>query len=366
MKRNRYNRAANWFFRGARRYVGRLGSAAATGVAARFANSYTQTQTQRRRTRSSRGVTTQHDAKFIYGRKRMPRRKRRAWKKFSKKVDYIINKQIAPCALVRSKVFNRLGPSINQQLLGCASLMSAYGANFDLSDDQITILKDTAARAYGDSSKWFQAQAKVTSAVLDITFENLADDRSGATRVLSQPCDMECDVYELACTRDVYIQDGTQNLRDIYDFILNCCNEQPQPVVTDLVGGAAIGGALASTQLGWTPFQSAKFCKYFKVLKKTKHYMGAGGFFTHQIRMPADKIIRGNQFNIATDGGVSSTTALPLFNKYTRVLLFVCKAEPLTNNLDVAYTGVPNFTISMQKTFNYKVVDKALATSYVN
>lgn len=316
--------------------------------------------------RTYRGVSQQSDVKNVYSRRRMPRRKKRSWKKFSKKVNYVINKQIAPCALVRNKVLNRFGSAVNTQLIGVASLMSAFGTNSDLSDDQITILKDTASRAFGDSSKWFQAQAKVTSAVLDVTFENLSDDRTGVTRILSKGCDLECDVYELICTRDVYVQDATQSNRDIYDFITNCCLEQPQPVVTDLTGGANLGTALDSQVLGWTPFQSAKFCKYFKVLKKTKHYMSSGGFFTTQIRMPADQILRGNGFNIATDAGASSVTVEPLFNRKSKLLLFVCKAEPLTNDAGVAYWGVPNFTLGLTKTFNYRVVDKAMSTSYVN
>lgn len=315
------------------------------------------------------GVTGQHDSVNMYRRKRMPRRKRRRWVKFAKKVNYIINKQVAPCSLVRTVVIQRRAAAINTQLLGVASLYSGYGTNFDLSDDQITLLKDAALRAYGDSTKFYQAQVKVTSAVLDITFENLADAADNASTpswFTSTKVDAEVDIYELQCIRDVMIQDATQNNRDIYDFIINCTNEQPRPTTGDDSAGAVIGSTLSSTNVGWTPFQSSKFCKYFKVLKKTKKYLTPGGYFTYQIRVPMDKIIKGNQIDVATDGGTSSTTVFPLFNKHSRILLFISKGEPLTNVFEESYWARPNFTLGMTKTFNYRVVDKIMSTGYIN
>lgn len=346
----------------------RIGTKLANGYA--MYNSMTGTTTQNKKKATIRqGVTGHHDSKNIYYRRRMPRRRRRRWQKFAKKVNYIINKQIAPCSLVRTVCITRHAAAINTQLLGVASIYSGYGSNFDLSDDQITILKDAALRAYGDSSKFYQAQVKVTSAVLDITFENITD----AADVVTSPSwynstktDAEIDVYELQCVRDVMIQDATQNNRDIYDFITNCCNEQPRPTSGDTSAGAVIGSVLDSTTLGWTPFQSSKFCKYFKILRKTKKYCTPGGYFTYQIRVPADKIIKGNQIDVATDGGTSSSTVFPLFNKHSRLLLFVCKGEPLTNVSDVSYWARPNFTMGMTKTFNYRIVDKAMTTGYVN
>lgn len=321
--------------------------------------SYTGTK-NKRKTYVRQGVTGHHDSTNIYRRKRMPRRRRRMWQKFSKKVNYIINKQIAPSSLIRTVVIARDAPARNQQLLAVASLYSGYGSNADLSDDQITLLKDCAARAYGDSTKYYQAQVKVTSAVLDVTVENRSDD----DLAIPSMCDCEVDVYELQCLRDVMVQDATQNNRDIYDFIINCCNEQPRPVVTDLTGGANIGSVLDSTTVGWTPFANSRFCKYFRVLKKTKKYMTPGGYFTYQIRAPADKIVKGNAIDTPFDGGGTSTVVFPLFTKNTRVLLFIAKGEPLTSG--TSYWGKPRLTIGMTKSFNYRVVDKAMATGYVN
>lgn len=292
----------------------------------------------------------------------MPRRRRRRWVNFTKKVNYVINKNVAPCALVRNKALARAGSGINVQCLGVASIYSGYGSNSDLSDDQITLLKDAALRAYGDSTKYYQAQVKVTSAVLDITFEN----RSDAVDAGSTPIDAEVDVYELLCVRDVMIDDIDQSDRDIYDFITNCCNQQPRPNAYDTNVGGAIGSVLDSTTMGWTPWQSSKFCKYFKVLKKTKKYMTPGGYFTYQIRAPGDKIIKGNQIDVSVDGGASSATVFPLFNKHSRLLLFVAKGEPLTNAGGVSYWGRAAFTMGITKTFNYRVVDKIMSTGYVN
>lgn len=323
--------------------------------------SFTTTRNNSKRTTVRAGVTGQYDSSNIYRRKRMPRRRRRRWVKFSKKVNYIINKNVAPCALVRNKVLSR-SASVNQQLLGVASLYSGFGTNADLSDDQITLLKDAALRAYGDSTKYFQAQVKVTSAVLDVTFENRSDNADTPLTTV----DAEVDVYELQCVRDVMIDDPVQSDRDIYDFITNCCNEQPRPTTGDTSAGAVIGTSLDSTTIGWTPWQSSKFCKYFKVLKKTKKYLTPGGYFTYQIRSPADKIIKGNQIDVATDGGTSSAAVFPLFNKHTRLLLFVTKGEPLINEESVSYWAKPAFTMGVTKTFNYRVVDKIMSTGYVN
>lgn len=333
----------------------------ATYAANRIADSYSGTVTKTKRASYGHGnVTAQTDSRTVYKRKSRSRKRSRPWKRFKNKVNYVINKQLAPCALVRNTILSRDGSSVNTQLLGVASIYSAFGNGSDLSDDQSRILSDTANRALGDATLYYRACAKVTSAVLDVTFENRADD-AGAEPALT---DMEVDVYELQCIRDVYVDAG-QASRDIYDFIINCTNTQPRPTVGDTAAGAAIGSALTSDTIGWTPFQSSKFCRYFKINKKTKKYMTPGGFFTYQIRVPGDRTIKGTQFDVALDGGNTSADVQPIFNRHSKLLLFICKGEPLRNSVGTSYWSQPRFTLGVAKTFNYRIMDKAASSSYL-
>jgi len=318
---------------------------------------------KRRQTNGYGNVTAQHDSSLVYRRKRMPKRMKRRWRKFSKKVNWIINKNIAPCALLRRNILTRSAGGINFQVLGVASSLSAYGTANDLSDDQITILKDAALRTTNLDTQYFKQMVRISSVVLDVTFENRA-----YYPVALQPdvlTDMEVDIYELQCVRDVFVSDVSQGNRDIYDFITHCTNAQAQPTVGDL-GVTPIGTNLNSTEIGWTPFQSAKFCKYFKVLKKTKKYMTPGGYFTYQLRNAGERILTGLNMDVATDAGGTSTATQPLMNKMTKLLLFVCKGEPLTNDIGTSFWSIPRFTLGQTKTINYRIVEKNTVNGYLH
>lgn len=308
-------------------------------------------------------VTAHADSSVAYRRRRMPRRRRRRWQKFSKKVKWIINKTIAPCSLLRNVVFDRAA-ALNKQVLGVASSLSGYGTASDLSDDQITILKDAAQRALSDPAKYYQQSVKISSIVLDVTFENNAFFPQGdpAVEVLT---DMEVDVYELQCVKNVYIQDASQTNRDLYDFIVNCTSQQPRPS-TDDVGITFIGNPLTSEDIGWTPFQSSKFCQYFKVLKKTKKYMSPGGYFTYQLRNASERVISGYNYDVATDTGGTSTTVQPLMTRHTKLLLFICKGQPTTNAEGTSFWSQPRYTMGQTKTINYRILEKNAPTAYIH
>lgn len=95
--RQRY-RNMNMILRSGRSYARAMGGAALAGrltrrVTNRVVNAYTQT-TRRKRLTTGRGVTNQWDRTLIYKKKSMPRWKKRAWKRFSQKVNAVAEKSL--------------------------------------------------------------------------------------------------------------------------------------------------------------------------------------------------------------------------------------------------------------------------------
>jgi hypothetical protein len=349
--------AGKTFYSGIRMYTKRKRANSGWKVAKRPRKGFPSVFRASRQRNGYGNVTAQHDSKGVYFRRRMPARKRRRWKRFSKKVNFVLNKSLGTCAFVRAVALSRSADFISTQVLGCAMSMSGYGSGSDLSDDQIVLLKDAAQRTLGDAQYYYQQVIRVSSVVMDVTFESSAFYPTGADPVVENPTDMEVDVYEIQCIRDVYVSDASQSQRDIYDFIINCTNAQPPPTTND-EEITPIGSALTSTDMGWTPWQSSKFCRYFKILKKTKKYLTPGGFFTYQLRNAKERIVSGISFDVATNGGGVSTSTQPLCNKLTKLLLFVCKGEPLTNSLGTSFWSIPRFTLGITKTFNYRIMEK--------
>lgn len=342
------------------RWLGNIANIATAAYGAyRGAGALTRSQ-QRRRWRGGNGLTSQSDSKLVYRRRRMPPRKRARWVRFSRKVSNIVDKSLAPISLVRSAVSNQDG-AINSQLIGACGLFFGFGRSdsADLYDDIARINADAAAYSEGTTTLMAQQKVRMTSGVIDVTFENRASD--GAE--VPTPTDMEVDVYEMLCIRDIYIDDVNQSDRDIIDFFNYACVQQNPPKVDKT--GAAIGTQLSVSQLGWTPFDTGLVGKYFKVLKKTKKYMTPGGFFTYQMRSPGNRTVSGDKLFVAGDNGAEGTGAKAIAYKgLTRILLFICKGEPF------AFSGAgrwskPAFTLGQTKNFHYKVMEGSNKHAYV-
>ena len=149
-----------------------------------LARSRTRTmQKRRRRGTFGLGVTEQHDARRIYTKGYMPRRIKRRWKSFSKKVLAVSEKGLGSQTWV-SNTFQHITNTTagNQLLFDCGLYTSASGTNSVFNDlDQIGADIANAATtvasglAVGQSSKII-----FKSAVLDLTIRNASTFTDGA------------------------------------------------------------------------------------------------------------------------------------------------------------------------------------------
>lgn len=243
------------------------------------------------------GITNQHDYSFQYKKKYMPRRKKRQWIKFSKKVIAVNNKGLA----TQTRVFNN-------QITGYAGsgqqshlFMSLYGKAGTSLASQETGLADLSMifDAYGPANTQEETiNLNFKSAVLDLTARN------------PMSVGLEVDLYVLNFNRD------GRDLNSMAAAMTLAENE------TQNISGSS---PLVMSQRGVTLFDMPQLISLLgiKIVKKVKYFMTPGGTFTYQLRDPKDRKI--HRLNIS-----SGTTARTEFvePKVTQGILLIFKTLP--------------------------------------
>ena len=126
------------------------------------------------------GISTQHDVSRVYRKKRMPRRKRKRWTRFIRKVDAVAERNLGS----RTVVFN-VTTSWTNQVAGLQDVgyCALYPASSPTASGGVTIMNDLAQigtfenvnlnpTAADGSTIWASTKIIFKSAVLDITFRN--------------------------------------------------------------------------------------------------------------------------------------------------------------------------------------------------
>jgi len=255
MKRRRSSGGS--FARRVRPYAG-----AALRLGVRAYKSWTRNNRRKRGT-AGVGVSTHYDVKTIYRRKRMPRRKRQAWKKFVRKVHAVNLKDLGTKTVVRNES-NFVTSSTGGQAVFACCLYGVDGSNLmgtsSMGTDDLKELVNTAS--YTPNQK-----IHFKSAVLDMTVTNTGNE--GSNGVLT-----EVDVYR-------------------YVFRKHCGSTSVLQAFTDGFASQTTigtGSALSIATRGVTPFQCPEWCSYIKVLSKKKYFLSNGTAFTFQIRDPKNRI----------------------------------------------------------------------------
>lgn len=284
----------------------RYNQARFVGAAQRWWNNSSGTRTNRRRNATTgRGVTDHFDRKLIYRRKRMPKYRRRRWKRFVGKVKAVNNKDLGTKSYVFNDANTSAAPSGTTQ--GFISL-HLYGLDADISvatgvgnGDIYQILK----QIYGTLTAIRSKKIIVRSAILDITFENTtspADGDSGG---------IEVDLYEISIKKPW----GKYNTGVSYDALIQ-----------NVMGDAVTTGSLTAFSLnnrGTTPFNAPIAMQYMKVWKKVKFFLSVGHTATYQVRLARDRVIEGDIFQSIHD--LESPMLLP---GWSRGLLLIHKPTP--------------------------------------
>lgn len=236
---------------------------------------------RRRTTRGGQGVTEQYDRRLIYKKKSMPKWRKKRWRRFSRKVDFVQEKDLG----TRTVVYNypiTFGNSTSG-FQGTAH-MYLYGLSSSTSwaNDMEHIISGEnyegnpttgAGQGIEKSTRLF-----FHSAVLDITMRNGSTYNSGAGFELTSAAKLEVDVYEMSMKRSARTDSNTlQNLLDV----LNDGNAD-----TKAIGGSGI--QISYDRRGSTPWDLTHALSRhgLRIWSKRKYMLSNQEVITYQVRDP--------------------------------------------------------------------------------
>jgi len=300
----------------------------------------------RGRSHTGAGITQQHDARSIYRKHRMPRRMKRRWKGFCRKVQAVSERDLGSRTVVYNKSQPFTNSTANNQGLGYLALYSANGTgdsfmadlhNIVMNDNTgVTNLRATGGFIYETSKFIFK------SAVLDITLRNTSVVHTALGDTAAAEAKLEVDFYEIISRRE------WNDTSAVYSDITGCFTKGSLDTV-DISGGAVAASSLELTDRGTTPWDLPSALSYFgiKILKKTKYFVENGGTMTYQCRDPKRRVSTQEKLE-KTEGG----------NKpgWSRHILIIFKLVP---GLTIHPTNVGSYTesitIGMTRKFFYKI-----------
>lgn len=296
--------------------------AGAVGLAANAYNLYrsrSRTNTKRRATTSAPApITGESDWRNLYRKKRFPARRKKQWKRFSRKVKFVLAKTLAP-------QFNVIVTSttlpVNAGLQGYTDIFTVLGGNGTSNTADISYLFDRAlATIIPNTTIGGQTKGSlkliVTGWLAEVVIVNY-----GVTLAY-------LDCYYWKTKRD-YIAEG-HSVGELWDNSLG--NVDPNVV------GTATETTITSGDYGVTPFQGTTFAKHCVVWKKTRIKLPSGG--TCQMELKS-----GKEYHRAW----SYDQDFSLLRGCTEGILFVqygapTEALPITSGTGLRYTVNKNFT----------------------
>jgi len=316
-------------FRSGLRYAG-IGGAGLAAAASYAMNRYGRRGTGNlrgartiRRGRGRPGVTVQHDRANVYRKRSMPRRKKRSWKRFSRKVNAVAEKSLGSKTIVFNVAQSFIGtPGTTEQLWANLALYPMNHSSVSYLDD-MSAIENNSTGDYGVTTKYI-----FKSGVLDMTLVNSSfDDAEGGVPI-------ELDVYEITSSSSWQENSGTPSLIGVF-----------QQGFTDTTAEGSAGTQLATTQRGVTPWDCPQALGSYriKIWKKTKFFLGAGGWMTYQIRDPKRHVLDAKNMR-----EWDSTNKPGL----TRWLLLVAKALPGAN---IITTGNVALEVGITRKYMYKI-----------
>lgn len=300
-RRNRYVNAARSLYN-----VG-------TAVYGAYRQARSFTKTRKRRNVQSTGITFQKDSRVQYRRKSMPRRARKRWIGFCRKVRAATMKELGSSHYVRN-TGDTVAVNVDVQVMTAIGLYGITGNDQYGFNDVNKIVTEDAAVADSGSRLHFM------NGVLDMTFCNTAE--AGT---------MELDVYEFYVRREVR-----------YNY--------PGELWTQLLSDTGPVGAtpLATTTLGVTPFDIAQSGNYFRIVKKTKYFLSAGAIITYQMRDQKNRVF--NTSDLTTDA------ASPMMKPgWTKGVILTIKGTPDGTNK----ASATEISFSATRSYNYKHLTQA-------
>ena len=254
------------------------------GKRARKAAPVRYRRSRRRRYTSGSGtpLTYDNDFKTDYRYKRMPRRKKKGWVKFVKKVRYIANREQG----LKKHLFQdvqRLTSTVDKCGFYSASLYTpdaqVNGCHADMGTIFRSILTASVFDNINDVNYSADADKKLIfeSAVMDLTWRN-----DGVSTVI-------IDLYQFRTRKTFGLAglDSSNNVHGIYETGM-----WKQGRVIDEEDGNSLGtGKIVPTEWGTTPFMSSLFCQTFKIVQKKRITIAPGNFVSITLKDPKTRVV---------------------------------------------------------------------------
>lgn len=308
------------------------------GPARRPAPSYRQ---RGKMVTSGRGVTTQHDATKIYRKTRMPRYRRKRWKRFVRQVHAVAEKDMGTRSIVFNLSYSFNNADATKHGLAWTALYPSNSTTAFLNDLDFIAAAENAGNPTAAAGETVSASSKYLfqSAILDFTLTNTSY-LTGALGLQTSAGKLEVDVYEIISSRQWNDEVTTyQTIKEVFDK--GTSN-------TASIGGAATGTSLEIDDRGVTPWEVPLALSYFrlKILKKTKYFLESGGTFTYQVRDP--------RRHVCTQESMERMVG-PNQGRMTRHIFIIFKLVPgySVGSAEGSYTE--QVTIGMTRKYMYKI-----------
>lgn len=323
-------------------YRPNFSSRGATGIRQRGARSWTVTRNRQKTTRSGQGVTTQHDRRHIYSKRRQPLFKRRRWGRFVKKVQAVAERDLGTRTVVFNKAIAYTNTTDGAQIVGAAYLYGQRGLASDAAQDLFLLggLENTGApTSAAGITTWGSTKLMFQSAVLDLTLRNASTFiAAGPITVPASEAKMELDIYELSVSR------ATEETGATYTSIQALLADNNSEITP--IGG--VGTELVYNMRGATPWDTTYSLARWgiRIWKKTKFFINNQDTITYQIRDP-------RRHTLTRDDCVNQDG----FNRkgWTRILLFIGKLVPGLQVGSALNTYQERIEIGLTRKYMYKV-----------
>lgn len=281
------------------------------------------------------GVTDEFDRKQIYRKRSMPRRMRRRYKRFHRKVQGTILKTLGTTSVVRNNSVNINGnPTEANQRDQSYAILSLYGqrcadVNNPWFNDIYSIIASDLDNDHPTSKFLF------SSGVLDITCQN----NSQANPTTGYIPHLEVDVYEMSA--------GDQTA---YGNTPQAALSEAEAITESITGAPA--DSLTLSKRGTTPWDFPQWITdlKLKIWKKTKFILGPNQTFTYQTRDP--------KFHVFDAADVRDNTHPSTWNKprVTKLYLILAKTTPGFSAYEVEPGDFPwQLSIGLTRKYMYKI-----------
>ena len=307
--------------------------------------SMTRTQTRTRsRPGSGIGVTTQHDARFIYGKRRMPRGKRMRWKRFGNKVHAVAERDLGSRTVLRNQMELFANNTPGNHITGSYTLYGQRGTAGRHDDLQQIAGAENAGDPTAAAGVTVDPSTKFIfkSAVMDLTFKNDASYRGAVDPLILTPSGdlkIELDIYEIS------VRTGSEETGLTAANLETLFNQNN--TITKAIGGG--GSEIDYFTRGATPWDLTYVLGRWgiRIWKKTKYFLANQDVITYQVRDPRRRTA--TQRDLAQKDG---------FNRpgWTRCIFFIAKTVPGAWTIGTATNNVSErLLVGCTRKYLYKI-----------